>query len=48
MSHPGSDSEELLRSIVESAVDGIVVIDARGVVEAFNQRRGGFVRVRQE
>jgi len=37
MTHPGSDTEELLRSIVESAVDGIIVIDARGVVEAFNR-----------
>jgi two-component system sensor kinase FixL len=34
---PASDSEELLRSIVESAVDGIVVIDARGVIEGFNR-----------
>jgi two-component system sensor kinase FixL len=30
------DSEERLRSIVEAAVDGIVVIDARGSIEAFN------------
>ncbi len=30
------DSEERLRSIVEAAVDGIVVIDARGAIEAFN------------
>jgi two-component system sensor kinase FixL len=29
-------SEARWRSIVESAVDGIVVIDARGVIEAFN------------
>src|SRR5687767_9785155 len=29
-------SEERLRSIVESAVDAIVVIDARGIIEAFN------------
>jgi two-component system sensor kinase FixL len=29
-------SEERWRSIVESAVDGIVVIDARGRIEAFN------------
>ena len=29
-------SEEQWRSIVESAVDGIVVIDARGRIEAFN------------
>lgn len=29
-------SEARLRSIVESAVDGIVVIDARGRIEAFN------------
>lgn len=29
-------SEARLRSIVESAVDGIVVIDARGAIEAFN------------
>jgi two-component system sensor kinase FixL len=29
-------SESRLRSIVESAVDGIVVIDARGIMEAFN------------
>jgi len=34
---PASDSEELLRSIVESAVDGIVVIDSRGVIEGFNR-----------
>jgi two-component system sensor kinase FixL len=30
------DSEARLRSIVESAVDGIIVIDARGRVERFN------------
>lgn len=30
------DSEERLRSIVEAAVDGIIVIDARGLIEAFN------------
>jgi two-component system sensor kinase FixL len=30
-------SEALLRSIVESAVDGIIVIDARGRINAFNQ-----------
>ena len=30
------DSEERLRSIVEAAVDGIIVIDARGSIEAFN------------
>lgn len=30
-------SEARLRSVVESAVDGIIVIDARGAVEAFNQ-----------
>ncbi len=29
-------SEERLRSIVESAVDGIVVIDDRGTIQAFN------------
>jgi PAS domain S-box-containing protein len=29
-------SEERLRSIVESAVDGIIVIDERGTIEAFN------------
>ncbi len=29
-------SEERLRSIVESAVDGIIVIDDRGTVQAFN------------
>ena len=29
-------SEERLRSIVESAVDGIIVIDEHGIVEAFN------------
>jgi two-component system, LuxR family, sensor kinase FixL len=33
-------SEERWRSIVESAVDGIVVIDSRGVVEAFNPSAG--------
>jgi two-component system sensor kinase FixL len=31
------NSEARLRSIVESAVDGIIVIDATGIVEAFNQ-----------
>jgi two-component system sensor kinase FixL len=31
------DSEARLRSVVESAVDGIIVIDAAGIVEAFNQ-----------
>jgi PAS domain S-box-containing protein len=30
------DSEERLRSIVEAAVDAIIVIDARGNIEAFN------------
>ncbi|HXD75000.1 MAG TPA: PAS domain S-box protein, partial [Vicinamibacterales bacterium] len=30
------DSEERLRSVVDAAVDGIVVIDARGTIEAFN------------
>ncbi len=30
------ESEARLRSIVEAAVDGIVVIDARGTIEAFN------------
>jgi len=30
------DSNERLRSIIDSAVDGIIVIDARGRVEAFN------------
>jgi len=30
------ESEARLRSIVESAVDGIIVIDARGRIEAFN------------
>jgi two-component system sensor kinase FixL len=34
---PSGDSEELLRSIVESAVDGIIVIDARGAIEGFNR-----------
>lgn len=29
-------SEERLRSIVESAVDGIIVIDERGLIQAFN------------
>jgi two-component system sensor kinase FixL len=29
-------SEERVRSIVESAVDGIVVIDDRGIIQAFN------------
>ncbi len=29
-------SEERLRSIVESAVDAIVVIDDRGLIQAFN------------
>ncbi len=31
------NSEARLRSVVESAVDGIIVIDAAGIVEAFNQ-----------
>jgi two-component system sensor kinase FixL len=31
------NSEARLRSVVESAVDGIVVIDATGIVEAFNR-----------
>lgn len=31
------ESEERLRSIVESAVDGIIVIDERGRVQAFNR-----------
>ena len=31
-----AESEERLRSIVEAAVDGIVVIDAHGAIEAFN------------
>jgi two-component system, LuxR family, sensor kinase FixL len=31
-----ADSEERLRSIVEAAVDGIIVIDTRGLIEAFN------------
>ncbi len=30
------DNEARLRSILESAVDGIVVIDARGLIESFN------------
>jgi two-component system, LuxR family, sensor kinase FixL len=30
------ESEARLRSIVEAAVDGIIVIDAHGIVEAFN------------
>jgi len=31
-----TDSEERLRSIVEAAVDGIIVIDAHGHIESFN------------
>ena len=31
-----ADSEERLRSIVEAAVDGIIVIDSRGHIEGFN------------
>jgi PAS domain S-box-containing protein len=31
------DSHERLRSVIESAVDGIVVIDSKGHVEAFNR-----------
>jgi len=31
------ESEARLRSIVEAAVDGIIVIDAHGTVEAFNR-----------
>jgi two-component system sensor kinase FixL len=30
-------SEERWRSVIDSAVDGIVVIDSRGIVEVFNQ-----------
>lgn len=33
---PGSWSEEYLRSILETAVDGIIVIDEKGTVEVFN------------
>ncbi len=35
--HMPTDSQERYRSIVESAVDGIVVIDKRGRIEAFNR-----------
>jgi PAS domain S-box-containing protein len=31
-----TDDTELLRSILESAVEGIIVIDAKGLVQAFN------------
>jgi two-component system sensor kinase FixL len=31
------DSDERLRSVIESAVDGIVVIDSEGRIEAFNR-----------
>jgi len=31
------DSHERLRSVIESAVDGIVVIDSKGHIEAFNR-----------
>ena len=31
------DSNERLRSVIESAVDGIVVIDSKGLIEAFNR-----------
>src|SRR5262249_12517133 len=31
------DSHERLRSVIESAVDGIVVIDGKGHIEAFNR-----------
>src|SRR5580765_1752277 len=34
--HPLRASEQRWRSIIESAVDGIVVIDGRGQIEAFN------------
>ena len=42
-------SEERLRSIVESAVDGIIVIDDRGRIQAFNpsaERLFGYTRQR--
>ena len=31
------DSNERLRSIIDSAVDGIIVIDGKGTIEAFNR-----------
>jgi two-component system sensor kinase FixL len=34
---PRSDSDERWRALLESAVDGIVVIDARGRIEVFNR-----------
>ena len=33
---PGENAARILAAIVESAVDGIVVIDARGRIQAFN------------
>jgi two-component system sensor kinase FixL len=36
MSSPEADAERRWQSIIESAVDGIVVIDARGRIESFN------------
>ena len=35
--HELRDSSERLRSVIESAVDGIVVIDSKGRIEAFNR-----------
>jgi PAS domain S-box-containing protein len=31
------ESNERLRSIIDSAVDGIIVIDGKGTIEAFNR-----------
>ncbi len=39
------DSHARLRSIIDSAVDGIIVIDGHGRIEAFNPRGGAAIRL---